>query len=296
MNFGEVFSRAWQIIWRNKVLWIFGLLAGLAATGDNGSGLRFDYSSDRTPWLNTFFNNAPGWAWLLLVMVGLVLLVVVILLGALGRAALMRGAWLADSGETNLTFRQLFDEGKNYFVRVLILQIVMVALGLSLIVALLIPTVFTFGLALLCLWPLFCLLVPLFIGLSVLSKLAIAAITGENLGVMDGLRRGWEVLRANLLQIAAVAFVLLLGGYVISSVFGIPAMVMLAPLAYGARTGAIVGAVLFLIYLPILLAVMGLLTSYVDTVWTVAFRRLTGRGETAVVQPNVTPDVPPSEL
>src|SRR4030095_10903198 len=27
-NFGEVLSRAWQIIWKHKVLWIFGIFAG----------------------------------------------------------------------------------------------------------------------------------------------------------------------------------------------------------------------------------------------------------------------------
>lgn len=292
MNFGEVFSRAWQIIWRNKALWIFGLLAGLAATGDNGNGIRFDYQSDRISFMSPFLDNMPGWAWLLLIMVGLVLLVAVVLLSAIGRAGLMRGAWLADGGESNLTFRRLFDEGKNYFVRVLVLEILMVGLFLSLIVVLLIPAVLTLGIALLCLWPLFILLVPALIGLSVLSKLAIAAITGENLSVMDGLRRGWEVLRANLLQTAAVAFALWLIGVVISAIIGIPAIAMLAPLAYGARGGAIIGLMLFLIYLPILLAVRGLLTSYTDSVWTVVFRRLTGRN----VVPASTPVAAPSEL
>ena len=27
VNFGEVLSRAWNIIWNNKVLWIFGVAA-----------------------------------------------------------------------------------------------------------------------------------------------------------------------------------------------------------------------------------------------------------------------------
>jgi hypothetical protein len=26
-NFGEVLTRAWQIIWKHKVLWVFGILA-----------------------------------------------------------------------------------------------------------------------------------------------------------------------------------------------------------------------------------------------------------------------------
>ena len=41
-NFGEVLTRAWQIIWKHKVLWIFGILAscsrGNGGSGNGGSG------------------------------------------------------------------------------------------------------------------------------------------------------------------------------------------------------------------------------------------------------------------
>ena len=36
-NFGEVLTRAWQIIWKHKVLWIFGILASCARGGGGGS-------------------------------------------------------------------------------------------------------------------------------------------------------------------------------------------------------------------------------------------------------------------
>ena len=35
-NFGEVLTRAWQIIWKHKVLWIFGILASCARGGGGG--------------------------------------------------------------------------------------------------------------------------------------------------------------------------------------------------------------------------------------------------------------------
>ena len=37
-NFGEVLTRAWQIIWKHKVLWIFGFLAGCGQGGTNFRG------------------------------------------------------------------------------------------------------------------------------------------------------------------------------------------------------------------------------------------------------------------
>ena len=38
-DFGDVLSRAWQIIWKHKVLWIFGILAGCSrgSSGFRGS-------------------------------------------------------------------------------------------------------------------------------------------------------------------------------------------------------------------------------------------------------------------
>jgi len=38
MNYSEILSRAWQIIWKHKVLWIFGILAGCANGGGGGGG------------------------------------------------------------------------------------------------------------------------------------------------------------------------------------------------------------------------------------------------------------------
>jgi len=37
-NFGEVLTRAWQITWKYKVLWIFGILAGCTNGGGGGGG------------------------------------------------------------------------------------------------------------------------------------------------------------------------------------------------------------------------------------------------------------------
>ena len=37
MNYGEILSKAWKIIWKNKILWLFGILAGCSASGVGGS-------------------------------------------------------------------------------------------------------------------------------------------------------------------------------------------------------------------------------------------------------------------
>ena len=37
-NFGEILTRAWQITWKYKVLWVFGILAGCTSGGGGGGG------------------------------------------------------------------------------------------------------------------------------------------------------------------------------------------------------------------------------------------------------------------
>jgi hypothetical protein len=55
-NFGEVLTRAWQIIWKHKVLWIFGVFAQAAAKmSGRGKRIReqpFRSSSLGSTWIN----------------------------------------------------------------------------------------------------------------------------------------------------------------------------------------------------------------------------------------------------
>jgi hypothetical protein len=282
MNIGEVLTRAWNIIWKNKVLWIFGLLASLA--GGSG-GNNFRYNLEQNGGLENLGVHIPAWVIILLVLLALVLLIVFVILATLGRAGLVRGAWLADSGETNLGFSQLFREGQAYFWRVILLGILVLAISLSLVLALVIPTVLTAGIAVLCLWPLYCLLVPFFIALTIIVELAIVAIVGEDLGVVDSLRRAWEVFRANLAIVIAIGILVAIVSAVIGFLASLPLIATLAPAfiflnAGTSRVGIsalIAGLLLFVLYLPILLFIQSIVTAYVETTWTVTFRRLTGR-------------------
>ncbi len=280
MNIGEVLSRAWNIIWKNKVLWIFGLLASLAG-GSGGNNIRYNLNQGNGAGL-----NIPAWALGLLLLAGLGLLVIFIIVSTLGRAGLVRGAWLADAGETGLTFSWLYREGLTYFGRVFLLGLLVFGVSMSLIVLFTIPAVLTFGLALVCLAPLLCVLVPFFIALTIVFELGIIAIVGEDRSVVEGLRRGWEVFRANLPQIIALGVVVVILSAVVASIAALPLVAAGAPLVailYGGHIsgGALFVALFFLIIfcLPLLLAVQAVLTSYVETVWTVAFRRVTVGGK-----------------
>lgn len=287
INFGDLLARAWQIIWKHKVLWIFGILAALAGGESSGLDYRFniDISNGQTPFgpIDRLFERIPVWLPLILFMLGLVVVAVVIALGTIGRAGLAKGAWQADSGTNSLALGDLFNASLPYFWRVLLLTVIMWAIGMAGILALVLPVIFTLGLALLCLWPIYCLILPLFYGLNILFNLAIVAVVNEDLDVIDALKRAWDISRAHLVEIIVLALILLIGTAVANFVIMLPLSLVVAPivaaLAAGSqgalRGGAAASIAMFLIYLPFLLALRGIVVAYINTTWTVAFRRLT---------------------
>ena len=296
MNFGEVLSRAWEIIWKNKILWVFGILAALGSgsgsSGNSGSNFRFEGGEvpPQFQGIERFFENIQPWMIVLFVLGALLFTVLIVVLSTFGKGGLLRGAWLADGGETGFTFGRLWGEGGRYFLRLFLLGLLIFFGTLVLVFVIFVPgallSAITMGIGLICFLPLICLMIPVFIALGVVVNLAMIAIVGEDLGVMDGLRRGWEVFRSHLGEIIGIGLILVIGVAVANFIIGLPVLLIALPMIGGFldQSGRFTGAgittsiVLFLLYLPFLLALSGIVQSYFDTAWTVTFRRLTGRG------------------
>src|SRR5512135_2508243 len=100
-NFGEVLSRAWQIIWKHKVLWILGIFAGCSRGGGGGGGggggsgggngpgpvpggQPFSQFQQLAEQITQWINDNP-WIVVVLVLLVLVLIVIGLFLGTLGR-------------------------------------------------------------------------------------------------------------------------------------------------------------------------------------------------------------------
>lgn len=316
MDFGEVLERSWRIIWKYKVLWIFGILAGSGTAGGNGatanSGYRFSAPSQGGniapgPWeqylrqLQFVFERIPVWVWILLALLVFALFIIAIFLNTIGRIGLYKGAQLADEGAARLSLIPLVNASLPYFWRVFLLNLLV---GLALIAAfviLLIPVIFvgifTLGIGLLCCA---CLFVPLTWFINVVLEQSNIAIVVEDRGILSALERGWQVVTQNLGAVIVMALILFIGGGVLMFVLGLPVVLVVVPLVIGFVTGtqrAIVGGVLvsillFLLYLPILLVLGGILRSYISTAWTLTFRRLTGRLAGNVPVSTTPPGVP----
>ncbi|MFZ0533262.1 MAG: hypothetical protein WAM09_08785 [Anaerolineales bacterium] len=296
MDFGYVLKRAWEIIWKFKVLWIFGILASCGqASGSSGSnsGYRFSsHESNISPQIQRFFNQLDLSVIAILIAIGIIialaLIVLAILLGTVGRVGLIRGTMKAEQGAERLTFGELWRDGLTYFWRVfglnLIIGLIIFAVILALFIVGAILTGLTLGLFLVCLIPLICLIIPVMWAVSVVIEQANVALVVENLSITEGIKRGWQVVWANLGTMIVMSLILILGvGLIGGAIIGLPLLVVAAPLVVGVTTGTaeairnglLVSGVFFIIYLPVLLVLSGILRAYTSSAWTLTFLRLT---------------------
>ncbi len=299
-NFGEVLTRAWQITWKYKILWIFGILAscsrGGGGGGSNGGGSgngngNGNWNGQTPAFLQEWersLEQAGQWMienWWIFILIGLAflgLIVITIFLGNIGRIGVIRGTLQAENSAESLSFGELFSGSLPYFWRVFGLSFL---IGLAFFVVLL-PFIgigiVTAGVGLLCLLPFLCILIPAGIVVGLVLELADVAIVKENLGMWDGLRRGWDMARANIGPILGMAVILFVIGLAVGIVMLIPIFIAVVPamIAFfasggGSMTPVIVGGVCFAVLLPVLILLEGILNTYVGSAWTLTYLRLT---------------------
>ena len=323
-NFGEVLTRAWQIVWKFKVLWIFGILAGCARGGGGGNGgggnSRFNFSSPNVPpGMERFFQNMADHA-VLYIAISIALLcviwIVAVFLGTIGRIGLIRGAAQADAGAEKLVFGQLFSESMPYFWRMFGLSLI-IAVPVLILLAVLLAGMFAFlvpvavsngsgnnvtpAIGILGILSVFgvcmCLLVPFLLIAGLIIRQAENAVVLEDMRALPALSRGWEIFRKNLGPIFLMAILLWVIGVVAGLIIAIPVIAVAIPAAITFALGEgrqwtpliLLGGCLC-IYIPVSMVLNGVLTSYIQAVWTLTYRRLTGSNPPALVtEPPVMP-------
>lgn len=311
LDYGNLLGRAWQITWKYKILWIFGILAGLGNGGGSPGG-----GGDRGPSTNYQFNSPQFEQWvnqidraaMVAIVVGLLCLalliaIVLIALQVIGRGGLIGGVLRAEAGQP-VTFGDSWRAGLSKFWTLFLIGLVPSLFSLLTAVVVVAPgvvlSVLTFGLGFLCLIPLVCVLAIVSVILNVIAYFGQIAAVVENLGVLEALRRAWALITANLGQIVVLGLILFFIGFGIGLVLVLPMLLTVAPaiiaavgfanesraVGYGGLAFALVCCAL---YLPVLMVAGGILQTWLTATWTLAYKRLT--------QPNVpgmqpAPDVP----
>ena len=294
-DFGEVLTRAWQIIRKHKVLWLFGILASCArgsggGSSGGGSGSRSNGSGGmpfQPAQIGKFTQFLQDNLWIILAVVAGVFLLFFIfyMLAMLGRIGLIKGAALADKGAEFLAFGELWLESLPFFGRVFGLNFLVGLAFFVILVPLFLFGLVTMGFGLLCILPLLCVIVPLSWVLMVVVEQAQIAIVLDDLGLLAGVKRGWELVKDNAVSILILVLILGIGSAVLGVILVMPMIIALVPGAAGmlalrnSLTPLYIGLACCAVYIPILLVLNGILTAYIQTAWTLVYLRLTRQKE-----------------
>jgi hypothetical protein len=316
MDFGEVLTKAWKIIWKFKILWIFGIFASCgtrSGPGFNGGGSSYQYNGtpgqipnippafeDNLLKFVRFFENPA----VIAVFISLICVIILltIFFSIMGRIGLIKGAVDADAGAEHLGLGELWKAGLHYFWRFLGLSLLIGSPILLFYLALIIGGIYilvaylsgsqnsSFAAAvpvLVALIPVICILVCvvllLAIVISFLAPQAERAIVIENEGVISGLRRGWDVLTKNLGPILIIWFITVVIGFAVGVLVALPLFIILVPAFIAFIAGGnnpsfaplIIAGLCVVAYIPVSLVANGVLTAYLESVWTLTYLRLT---------------------
>ncbi len=289
-DFGEVLTRSWQIIWKHRILWVFGILASFArggGGGNSGGSNNSDYSQDipfqTDPRIQQFMRFiAENW-WVLVIAILIIFLISMLFysLGIMGRIGLIQGVAKVEKGAEILTFAELWSESTPYFWRIFGINFLIGLVIFIIIIPFILLGVFTAGIGFACLLPLICILIPVGWIVSIILEQAQPAIILENLSMLDGFKRGLEIVKSNVLTFFVLALIVLIGAGIISFIIIMPIFLTIIPLILGAETlkqsltPAYITLACCTLYFPILLFLNGILTAYIQSVWTITFLRLT---------------------
>jgi hypothetical protein len=288
-DFGEVLTRAWQITWKNKILWVFGLLSMLI-------GLLF-LPLGFAPALSIFLTeDVPFWfeePAYMFVFFSLFMLMMVasFFIGALTQAAISVGVLRAEREDEKLSFNETLKASLPYFWRfmgimaILMGGVFLVMFGFIAIQTLV--TLLTLGLGAMCLVPLQFLIYPLMIVVYAWQEQALASIVVDDLSVLEAAKRGWQVFRQSMLPVVLITLILYLGVGMVSGFISIPLMIPFFAIPFVVieemeNTRALIIAALLctVAYMPVLAVLQSIVFTYMKSGWMLTYLRLTQNIET----------------
>lgn len=296
IDLGKILIRAWQIIWNYKILWVFGIFASFASGNGNGGGSNGNSSSS-----NRDVSGFPGDAGrigekaseffqqYMLIIIGVCVALILIsfafyALGMMGRIGLLKGVYSVENGASSLMFGELWSESMPYFWRFFGLNFLVGLAFLIVFLPFIMIGILTKGIGLACLLPLVCLLIPVAWVVNVILEQAQAAIVAEDLSILEGFKRGWEIARSDIGGMIVLSLVFWIGGGIIGFVISLPIIAAVIPGAIGMmgyQSGETIPATVWVtvaccsLYMPVLIFLKGVLTAYIKTSWALSYLQLT---------------------
>lgn len=227
MEISVVLSISLRRFWEEKVFWLLGTLA--AVTSALSLPISQIFSPENLPILlpelTSNLDELITSLLSLVVLLGINLLSIPLyLFGVLGIVA---GVWKREQGVTaRFSFGELLQAGLPFFWRALGVRLVFVvgfvAILVPAVVLIFIAGALTFGIGLLCLFPLVLVAIPVSYIVYGLMELAETAVVIENLSIFEAITTAWRLLKANFWKMLMIALVIYLGVGMIAAFLLVP--------------------------------------------------------------------------
>lgn len=321
MDYTGIIKRAWNVVWRHKILWLFGLFAGAGGGGGGGNSNVNLGSGDSAGMerLTGRFEDLGQWALANLALIAVLVAVIVFvglvwwILSVAARGGLVH---LVDEAEEGRPVRggDGWRVGFHYWWRTLGLSLVLilpVAALILLLVGILVAALMPLGsdspgaaagglvLGACCFGGLFVVLLILVILLvSVLIELGLRFIVLQDRGVFDAIGESISALRARFKDVAVMWLLLLAIGIGFGIVVAMIGVALALPAVFMLLAGNLAGAIMVFAALFLVLLLPGAIyAAFRSAIWTEFFRDFTGRGAIPAVSPAgayPTPPPPPT--
>jgi hypothetical protein len=289
-DFGEVLTRAGQITWRYKSLWLAGILISLIGFLSAPISLMFGPSFAALSDPSEVNRQLPT----ILLVNGLVIFLSIlsIPLYVIGATIPALGTLRVERGGEKLNFGELIRGSLPYFWRILGVFL-LVWVGMFLVVfifmgCIIVLSAVTFGLASVCAFPMFLLFIPLMILVYALTEQGMAAVVVDDLSLSNALQRAWELVRKNIGVMALMSIIIYLGTVIVSMIVSIPILIPM----FGFMTDVIQSAGAepdmqsmermfrtmswwMLALSPFYAIFQGILLAFMQSAWTLTYLRLT---------------------
>ena len=305
MDYGKILTRAWEITWRWKILWILGFLAALGSGSGGGGSSSYSTSNGDWPYGWGYTYHEPYIpAGVIAAIIGVACLAIIIGIAIWVVSVIARGGLIAgvqqveDEGQT--TFGSAWRAGARRFwtlfgisILAAIPLIILAVVGIIVLIVMFVGSGFAFDssdaagamgivTSILCGGVFCCGMVIVAIILQQIRLYAERAAVLEDLGWIEAFVRGWNVLKANLGHTIVFWLIFLAVGFALMILVGIgvavvvvpfaaiaanvdPGPWLIAPVACGGLIAIIVGSL-----------ISAIVETFTSATWTLAYREMVG--------------------
>ncbi|MFN2217710.1 MAG: hypothetical protein ACK2UA_03840 [Anaerolineae bacterium] len=324
MDYGKILTRAWEITWRWKILWILGFLAALGSGSGGGGSSSYSTSNGDWPYGWGYTYHEPYIpAGVIAAIIGVACLAIIIGIAIWVVSVIARGGLIAgvqqveDEGQT--TFGSAWRAGARRFwtlfgisILAAIPLIILAVVGIIVLIVMFVGSGFAFDssdaagamgivTSILCGGVFCCGMVIVAIILQQIRLYAERAAILEDLGWIEAFARGWNVLKANIAPTIIFWIIFLVIGIVffiaVAAVLGVTAIPFIALVANVDPGPWLIapiccGGLVFVIVAALINAIVQTFTS---ATWTLAYRDMVGLSAPPAAEPAEEPPVEESE-